>query len=158
MDFTTLAVIQQLGNKVANCIYESKLDDNWPKPTACSSRCLKEQWIRAKYQCRAFVNNAYCRPSEELYSAVQRSDLHAMYHCVALGADVNYICPTDSQRTALHCASSRGDTLSVEFLLLCDASIDILDGQHCTAVDLAMLFNHLPILDLFHSRVNRKCS
>ena len=78
-----------------------------------------------------------------------------MAHCIALGADVNSVLDGEHRTTALHCASARGHVQAVEFLLLWNADVNVLDAQHCTAIDLAMISNHLNVLDLFYRRLER---
>lgn len=86
--------------------WRCKLLDGWSKPKPEDPRAAKEQFIRAKYQWKGFVDlepTDDCSPdmeSRRLIEAAQDDNLVAMLRAMVRGANLNY--EDKNQRGALH--------------------------------------------------------
>ncbi|ODH13443.1 hypothetical protein ACO22_07254 [Paracoccidioides brasiliensis] len=87
-------ILLQVGNRVSNVIWESRLDPAL-KPTAQSSREQRLKFITAKYSERAFLQplsatpSRYATPEETLLASIKRNDIRGVLYAIALRANLN---------------------------------------------------------------------
>jgi Arf-GAP/SH3 domain/ANK repeat/PH domain-containing protein len=100
--FTTdiVELLLLVGNRVANMIWEAKLDQS-TKPLPQSSRERRLKFITAKYVERAFVEpisatlSRYATADETLLAAIKKSEIQQVIYALALKANPNV---TDKSR------------------------------------------------------------
>lgn len=91
--FTTdiVELLLLVGNRVANMIWEAKLDMS-QKPTPQASRDQRLRFITAKYVERAYIDTApsrYGTPDDTLLSAIKRNDVQQVIFALASRANPN---------------------------------------------------------------------
>ncbi|PGH18770.1 hypothetical protein AJ79_00183 [Helicocarpus griseus UAMH5409] len=94
-------ILLQIGNRVSNMIWESRLDPSL-KPNAQSSREQRLKFITAKYNERAYVQplsstlSRYATPDETLIASIKTNDIQGVLYGIALRANLNV---TDRSRS-----------------------------------------------------------
>ncbi|XP_038629964.1 arf-GAP with coiled-coil, ANK repeat and PH domain-containing protein 3-like [Scyliorhinus canicula] len=153
-----------LGNSANNRIYEVGRDvTGVNKVTAESSRQQKEQWIKAKYVEKRFLNELPfpARCTEEtgtltdqsegsltmsqdlcLFRAASVGDLPEMCAALARGANVNWTNIEDTSRTPLIAAAEVGSLTACEFLLQNGANVNYRDARGQGAIHIATRAGH----------------
>ena len=140
------AVMEAMGNDRANQVWEARVPANRTKPAAGAAREEREAWIRDKYLGRAFVNQEELATEEEeenpdaiLYTAARKGDVGRMSWALAHGADVNHVNEQERNRTPVHAVCQAGRSLAaLEFLVLHGGSVDVVDLDEVSPLDLAM--------------------
>jgi len=136
-DPSLLLVLEEIGNDVANEIYEAKLGEG-EKPNAKSSREELEAFIRAKY-----VEKRFLLPSEipeekkngELVKAVRNGDLKQTYKLLAQGADIGVKMPGGA--SLLHIAVEDNGLAVLELLIQRGANVNERDDRGQTPLHAA---------------------
>lgn len=162
LDTELLDMMVALGNERVNAIWEANVPAPAAegsnaggavgaaalgpcKPHPSSPRESKEDFIVAKYVKRRFLPVALLEsakagaPSEESYTdffrAAAGEDLEVMLTHMLQGCAVDWRHPHDRHRTALHHAARNDAVLACEFLIQNNASTQIEDDDHKTALD-----------------------
>ncbi|KAF7990844.1 hypothetical protein HCN44_000649 [Aphidius gifuensis] len=131
-----LSVMLAMGNDIANGIWEYELNGKI-KPTSESLREKKEEWIRWKYEDRAFLPpaNSSIPIGKLLIDSVCRGDMRAFTLCLARCTyeDINISVSNDDLRTPLHLACATGNLAMAQLLIWHKANPQNLDheGRTC---------------------------
>ncbi|KAK2580876.1 hypothetical protein KPH14_005948 [Odynerus spinipes] len=131
-----LSVMLALGNDIANSIWEYCLNGK-QKPNAESTREEKEQWIRWKYEDKAFLppTNPNISLGKLLIDSVCRGDMRAFTLCLAKCSyeDINISVSREDLRTPLHLACATGNLAMAQLLIWHKANPQNLDheGRTC---------------------------
>lgn len=106
-------IFLQLGNRVANMVWEAKLDRSL-KPSPQSNREQRLHFITAKYSQRLYVQplsptlSAFSTPDETLLASIKKNDIVDVTYALALGANPN--CHDKSRSThAIYLALAAAD-------------------------------------------------
>lgn len=139
-----LEVLKQIGNNRFNEFYEANSNQDIPKPKPSSSRDDKDNYIRAKYVGKLFVNKQAIDPhattaslGQSLWDAVLNNDILTILKLLAMNVDVNWPHPQEKNRTALHVACEKDLAACVEYLMQNNARSNIADSDGHTPADLA---------------------
>lgn len=116
-----VAVMTALGNSLTNEIFESNCKGRI-KPTTSSGREEKERWIRSKYERREFMAplNSVLRLEQQLFEAINRSDVPAVAHVLAhalSSEQINFILFQSGGKSPLHLAAEKGSLAIVQLLI-----------------------------------------
>ncbi|XP_057338612.1 centaurin-gamma-1A [Microplitis mediator] len=131
-----LSVMLALGNDIANGVWEYCLNSKL-KPNSDSPREAKEQWIRWKYEDKAFLPPANPNISigKLLIDSVCRGDMRAFTLCLARCTyeDINMSVSNEDLRTPLHLACATGNLAMAQLLIWHKANPQNLDheGRTC---------------------------
>ncbi|RWS08827.1 hypothetical protein B4U79_12687 [Dinothrombium tinctorium] len=164
-DNDTTKVMLSLGNAVVNQFYEANVNENIAKrATHDSDRTERENWIKAKYVLKAFVdrsvnkcNNIKTNSSNEedltnnmesesdlklyfnkmLYVAASNADIVGICEALAKGADINWSNEEDEGKRILHQVVLSGNLVATEFVFLNGAKCNLQDSFNRTALHLA---------------------
>ncbi|KAH3764288.1 centaurin beta [Pelomyxa schiedti] len=133
------------GNKVVNDIFEANLQTQ--KISQSTERSAREQWIKSKYEQKKFISPSPSPPedtSKALYKEIQNcgTDVTVLLKLLAQGADTNWPCPTEDNRTALHQAAIGGNIIATEFLIQNGASAAATDAWGSTPLHYAAFHNN----------------
>ncbi|KAK0182680.1 hypothetical protein PV327_000792 [Microctonus hyperodae] len=132
-----LSVMLALGNDIANGVWEYCLNGK-QKPNADSPREEKEQWIRWKYEEKAFLPPANPNISlgKLLIDSVCRGDMRAFTLCLTRCTyeDINISVSVDDLRTPLHLACATGNLAMAQLLIWHKANPQNLDHQGRTCM------------------------
>ncbi|KRZ40241.1 Centaurin-gamma-1A, partial [Trichinella pseudospiralis] len=116
-----IRVMQALGNDLVNRIWEHDTG-NKVKPLPNSSREVKEQWIRAKYETKEFlapVTNRSVPLNQMLMDAICKQDLPAVFlilaHCTS--RTINSTLSSRDLRTPLHLSCAVGNPIITQLLI-----------------------------------------
>lgn len=88
-------ILLQIGNRVSNMVWEARLPNPSPKPTAQSTREQRLKYITAKYAGRAYIQpisttlSRYPTADEHLLASIKKNDIHGVLYAIALGANLN---------------------------------------------------------------------
>lgn len=113
-----VSLLRALGNGRSNAIWESSLSattstDSTQSNTTCpkpdDTRNTKLRFIQAKYVERAFVQDTNDDPQALLFDAIDKDDIPAAMHAIALGADVNAIRHDDKNVIRIPISASDDD-------------------------------------------------
>ena len=148
LDPVDLGVLRRMGNERANAVWEHKLLDGWVKPQAAETRATKENYIKAKYTWKGFIEieeDEALSPglsrtehySRKLVTAAAEDDLEGTLRALVSGGDLKWADPSRHDRTALHVAAAQGHAEVVAFLLQNGAETGVKDGHGMTPADLA---------------------
>jgi Arf-GAP with coiled-coil, ANK repeat and PH domain-containing protein len=145
LDPVDVAVLRRIGNERANRVWEHTLLDGWAKPRPSDSRQVKEQFIRAKYHWKGFIQlEPGAVPegvtAEEFYSkalmqAVARDDLEGVLSALVKGADLRWQDKQGARGTALHVAAGAGLPECCAFLLQNGADPNSKNAEGMTPFD-----------------------
>jgi Arf-GAP/GTPase/ANK repeat/PH domain-containing protein 1/3 len=140
----------ELGNLMANTIWEQKLAG--PKPEPGSSQEDKERFIMAKYNNKEFLSPLPpgLNTSASLVDAICRSDMKAVALVLAHANqdDVNSpVSPRDS-RTPLHLAASLGNLAIAQLLIWSNANVKSVDHEGRTCISYARTSGSQELVDL----------
>ncbi|KAI0978873.1 hypothetical protein GJ496_005365 [Pomphorhynchus laevis] len=143
-DLETLIMISELGNTVVNKILEAILPAMYSKPISINQR---SDFIFAKYKNKEFIQRYDNSKSDEqqskkanerlLHAASNKSCVSLALQAVIDGADVN--CQNAKGETALILAVQQHSISMVEFLLLNNASTQIVDNKGLSPLHHAVL-------------------
>eukprot|EP01103_Thecamoeba_quadrilineata_P000408 TRINITY_DN10349_c0_g1_i1.p1 TRINITY_DN10349_c0_g1~~TRINITY_DN10349_c0_g1_i1.p1 ORF type:complete len:823 (+),score=135.41 TRINITY_DN10349_c0_g1_i1:21-2489(+) len=138
----TLNLMLALGNTQVNKILEAKLTSNYHKPEPTSYREDRENWIRAKYLGKLFVDRSQAtdtlQMNTELHRAAELNEVVEGLKLICLGAEVNsqvvagtlpnnsHECPRGSQ-APIHAAVIHDSQNSLELLIQHLANLDVRD-------------------------------
>ncbi|XP_012268119.2 centaurin-gamma-1A isoform X2 [Athalia rosae] len=131
-----LSVMLALGNDIANSVWEYCLNGK-QKPNHESPREEKEQWIRWKYEDRAFLPpiNPNISLGKLLIDSICRGDTRAFTLCLArcTNEDINISVSAEDLRTPLHLACATGNLAMAQLLIWHKANPHSLDheGRTC---------------------------
>ncbi|XP_066583688.1 centaurin-gamma-1A isoform X2 [Prorops nasuta] len=131
-----LGVMLALGNDIANSIWEYCINGK-QKPTSDSLREEKEQWIRWKYEDKAFLPpiNPNISMGKLLIDSVCRGDMRAFTLCLTRCSyeDINMSVSAEDLRTPLHLACATGNLAMAQLLIWHKANPQNLDreGRTC---------------------------
>ncbi|XP_034945178.1 centaurin-gamma-1A [Chelonus insularis] len=131
-----LSVMLALGNDIANSVWEYNLNGK-QKPSSDSQRAEKEQWIRWKYEEKAFLppSNPGNPLGKLLIDSVCRGDMRAFTLCLARCTyeDINISVSNEDLRTPLHLACATGNLAMAQLLIWHKANPQNLDheGRTC---------------------------
>jgi Arf-GAP/coiled-coil/ANK repeat/PH domain-containing protein len=167
------SMLAQLGNAIVNGVYEEDLANTpgWRRPPAGCSLQERTKYIKAKYVFRGFVVPDPSLAVEEggdpgeavvaaLCEAVQQGDLKKVFALVAHPGDpdLNRLChvngSSSTKLSPLHIACKEGYIHIAELLYLNGASLETVDSDGCKPVDLAMLSNHVNIIEWCLEKMN----
>lgn len=113
-------ILEHLGNKVVNSIWEAYIPDGWVKPDqTVSSREEKTKWIKAKYNLHAFTEFSDLRHDElrmKFLNAVEKGNVQEILWCLAHGVDIN--CQNEKKKSAYQLCSNASVNYCREFLVL----------------------------------------
>lgn len=136
------AVMDAMGNECSNQVWEARVQANRAKPESAAAREEREAWIRDKYVGKAFVDQeeeGKEDPDAILYTAARKADLGRMSWALAHGAKVNHVNEKERNRTPIHAICQEGKSLAaLEFLVLNGGSVDVVDLDEVSPLDLAM--------------------
>ncbi|KAF0697678.1 Aste57867_11649 [Aphanomyces stellatus] len=139
-DMTLVELLEtQLGNAVANGIWEAAIAPGWTKPTAASPRADKERWIKAKYEFRGFSEHTPLKEDAifaDFLAAATAGRVAALVWAVAHGVDVARA-DAATKQTALHLAAAGGHTLACEYLVQNGAPLSCADAAGLLPSDAA---------------------
>ncbi|XP_046742447.1 centaurin-gamma-1A [Diprion similis] len=131
-----LSVMLALGNDIANSVWEYCLNGK-QKPNSESPREEKEQWIRWKYEDKAFLPpiNPNISLGKLLIDSICRGDTRAFTLCLARCTceDINISVSAEDLRTPLHLACATGNLAMAQLLIWHKANPHSLDheGRTC---------------------------
>jgi hypothetical protein len=151
LDPLDLGVLSRLGNEAANEVWEHKLLDGWSKPGPGDTRSVKENYIRAKYTWKGFIElddpstlppdvppaEVYAR---RLVEAVVADDLMGVLKALLKGADLKW--RDEEGHTPLHTAAREGRGEIVAFLFQNGADVAARDARNLLPADLAKANGH----------------
>lgn len=136
------AVMDAMGNECSNKVWEARVQATRSKPEAAAVREERESWIRDKYVGKMFIDQegeGKEDPDAILYTAARRADLGRMSWALAHGAKVNHVNENERNRTPIHAVCQAGKSLAaLEFLVLNGGSVDVVDLDEVSPLDLAM--------------------
>jgi hypothetical protein len=134
-------------------VYEGSRPSVVDKPLPHASRQQKDEYIHLKYVQRAFLNKQVLLEAAELgerklqlAESAAVGQLDRLQHLLALGADVNWANPNDSDNTALHHSAANAHALCVEFLCQNNASLEAVNALGQTPQDVATLNGHTKVI------------
>mmetsp|Transcript_22058 Transcript_22058/g.32847 ORF Transcript_22058/g.32847 Transcript_22058/m.32847 type:complete len:869 (-) Transcript_22058:3744-6350(-) len=152
-----------LGNERVNRIWEAgvALQQGWRKPDQSSTRQLKENWIKGKYQWKGFLEDRDTEGQTEeektasknkaLFEAAKKGDLLGIAEALAYGGDVDWKNSDEEGKTPLHmCSLVRRDEAEdseflglecAELLLQNGAKMHILDDKTQSVLDCCVIGN-----------------
>jgi len=163
-----------LGNDRVNPIWEEglELQNGWKKPTVSADRKAREDWIKSKYMWKGFLDfhdvdgmsddQREAKYSRDLYEAAKEGNLCRAMNALAHGANLDWTCPEESGKTALHvCALVKHEAgeewlaiETAEYLLQNGGKIGILDDASHGVLDCALLGGaELEMVEYLNSRV-----
>lgn len=132
----------ELGNSVANQIWEKSVPEGWSKPVPTSSVEDKAQWILAKYRWYGFVDEFRVRSDAQLESgimeAVKAGNLKDVIWWISHKADINCTHPPGTGRTLLHEAITHEHVNVVAFLLQNGADLYAVDSSGNRPLDITV--------------------
>lgn len=139
-------VMEAMGNERANQVWEARVPANRIKPAAGAAREERETWIHDKYVGKVFINQEELATEDDeedpdaiMYTASRKGDVGRMSWALAHGADVNYVNEKERNRTPVHAVCQAGKSLAaLEFLMLNGGSVDLVDLDKVSPLDLAM--------------------
>lgn len=146
-DNELLMLMEALGNTNVNWVYDPKqeMPQVMERPTSASTRQQKDDYIRLKYVQRAFLNKEVLMQAGEredrlkrLHASATANDVGMLLRLMALGVELNWANPQDSNKTTLHKAAESDSILALEFLYQNNANPDVRDSEGHTAYDLAV--------------------
>ncbi|KRY51399.1 Centaurin-gamma-1A, partial [Trichinella britovi] len=133
-----IRVMQALGNDLVNRIWEYDTG-NKVKPLPNSTREVKEQWIRAKYETKEFlapVTNRSVPLNQLLMDAICKQDLPAVFlilaHCTS--RTINSTLSSRDLRTPLHLSCAVGNPIITQLLIWLNADPKALDQESRSAI------------------------
>jgi len=139
-----LQLLGAIGNAKFNALYEGSTLADFEKPNPTSPRDVKDDYIRTKYQKKAFLSRTALAKAaapndliQPLAQAAKAGDLDELLTLIALNADVNAVDPTNHQQTALHGAARSDRVLACELLIQNNANANATDDQGRSALDIA---------------------
>uniref|UniRef100_T1IUZ3 Gtpase-activating protein centaurin gamma n=1 Tax=Strigamia maritima TaxID=126957 RepID=T1IUZ3_STRMM len=152
-----IAVMMQMGNQVANSIWEANLKGK-AKPTPNSSREEKERWIRAKYENKEFLASVTQNISigQQLIDAVCKQEMRvvALLLSRSTSEQVNTTVSSRDLRTPLHLACAMGNLAITQLLIWHNANVKSVDHEGRSALIFAHNSGSQEIQDLL---VNNGC-
>jgi len=154
-------VILAIGNENGNAIWEEGvgMQKGWEKPSASSSRKIKEEWIKSKYLWRGFLKfsdddgktheEREKISSKAMYKAAKQGDALGIARALAQGAAVTWSNTEEGNKTALHACTQiciEGEEfpkaiVCAELLLQNGAKMDQRDSLEQGVLDSAVLAN-----------------
>eukprot|EP01103_Thecamoeba_quadrilineata_P015215 TRINITY_DN4737_c0_g1_i1.p1 TRINITY_DN4737_c0_g1~~TRINITY_DN4737_c0_g1_i1.p1 ORF type:complete len:825 (+),score=171.41 TRINITY_DN4737_c0_g1_i1:43-2475(+) len=149
----TLNLMIALGNTQVNQILEADVLPTYQKPTPSSSREVRENWIRAKYSNKLFVekdlHHSVDRLNEALHRSAENNYSAGVLKLLCQSADINSLVPVTTDITSTERApSTSSEIISTEGAI--HAAVKQ-DHQDC----LELLVQHTANLDLRETSPNR---
>eukprot|EP01105_Mastigella_eilhardi_P023917 TRINITY_DN611_c0_g2_i1.p1 TRINITY_DN611_c0_g2~~TRINITY_DN611_c0_g2_i1.p1 ORF type:complete len:770 (-),score=204.10 TRINITY_DN611_c0_g2_i1:78-2270(-) len=140
-----ILLMKHCGNARMNEIYEAKMQGVVKPPPNCE-RTTREQWIKAKYEQKKFVNRDPSLSKADLNKALYKEcstphNLGSILRLVALCADPNWAFPDDGNRTATMQAAAQGNLLYLECFIHNGGNLTALDHRCWSAAHYAAYFN-----------------
>lgn len=120
-----LSVMLSIGNALANSVYEASIRNGLVKPNRYSSREVKEQWIRCKYEAKEFLAHSDGATTiDDMIVSIIRCDMKGFLNALARASvdDINSTVSACDLRTPLHIACSMGNLAVAQLLIWVSAS------------------------------------
>ena len=153
-------LLRSLGNSKVNPLWEDGMafQKGWVKPTDCSDRKAREEWIRSKYMWKGFLSfegteelndeQRVEKYSRDLYEAARKGDVCLAASALAHGGSVEWINAAEGGKTPLHiCALAKASDEdwkaieTAELLLQNGAKLDAFDASSHNVLDAALIGN-----------------
>eukprot|EP00727_Mastigamoeba_balamuthi_P010833 m51a1_g6372 hypothetical protein (1150) ;mRNA; r:126741-131727 len=143
----TLMFMKNRGNTKSNAVYEALLGPETHRPPPNAERSFRDNFIRDKYQRKAFVVKPTVSKEElckSLHAAAQRRDTGAadeILKLLAQGAEVNSPSADAEHRAVVFEPLVRGNLLALEALIQNGANTSAVDSRGWTPLHYAAFFN-----------------
>jgi len=133
-----IAVMTCMGNYIANCLWEARLQPGLKKPGPDSPREEKERFIKAKYERKEWLTAlpAPHSPAQALVDAICRCDIAEVSLALAHSSleEVNSCVSPRDARTPLHLAAALGNLPITQLLIWANANLGATDHDGRTCV------------------------
>ena len=134
----------------AACIQNPKLQSL--RATPQSTRPIREQWIRGKYELKSFLGNNVEKNidilHEMMFTAVENGDLMLLLQSITWGASVNWENPDQENRSALHQAVMYGSPILVECCIQHSLELNTKELRGWTPLHYAAYQDDLALVEL----------
>jgi len=153
-----LQFIEGVGNEKFNKVWEADISTGPPKPSSDSTTAVREKFILYKYQKKGFIGPKMhsldaCR---KLYYASRHGDMEGVLKAFAHGADLNWANKDEKYSTPAHQAALGGYLAILELLSQNGASLDSLQDDDITPLDIAMEQKNQDIIALLVSKLEKE--
>jgi len=147
-----IAVMTCMGNYIANCLWEARLQPGLKKPGPDSPREEKERFIKAKYERKEWLTAlpAPHSPAQALVDAICRCDIAEVSLALAHSSleEVNSCVSPRDARTPLHLAAALGNLPITQLLIWANANLGATDHDGRTCVSHARSSGAMDVVSL----------
>ena len=106
----------------------------------------KEEYIRSKYQHKAWVNKVD-NPTQALIAGIKDANLVKIFQALLSGAKIN-------ETGILHLAAKNGSVATVALLIIAGWEIETKNSESFTPLEVALLANHTDVVEYIMKLIN----
>jgi Arf-GAP/GTPase/ANK repeat/PH domain-containing protein 1/3 len=147
-----MAVMTCMGNYIANCLWEARLQPGLKKPGPDTPREEKERFIKAKYERKEWLATlpAPHSSAQALVDAICRCDIAEVSLALAHSSleEVNSCVSPRDARTPLHLAAALGNLPITQLLIWANANLGATDHDGRTCVSHARSSGAMDVVSL----------